>query len=214
MCSRWLVNQSRPSYINWIFFWVRIILYWSLYLDLALNNLQRLICHKTQTTNQPEIVWEICVCRFFIYIWKATCKHTGEEQYFCELFESKFLQIPLEKPYMNILDKNLFFFFFFFFLTQFVNFFYEFHFERHATQTEEQVSKVHKLKFSQNSSLKIYLETLTKWTSYTSLWKIQMWTYIKEKSFYCKVQIENYICKHILRRKPVIGLFVDQHFYL
>ena len=26
-------------------------------MDLALNNLQRLICPKTQTTNQPSIVW-------------------------------------------------------------------------------------------------------------------------------------------------------------
>ena len=27
-------------------------------MDLALNNLQRLICHKTQTTNQPLIETE------------------------------------------------------------------------------------------------------------------------------------------------------------
>ena len=33
-------------------------------MDLALNNLERLICHKTQTNNQPYI---------YIYIYVNTC---------------------------------------------------------------------------------------------------------------------------------------------
>ena len=39
--------------LNWIV-WNRTIL---IKMDLALNNLQRLICHKTQTTNQPTIIY-------------------------------------------------------------------------------------------------------------------------------------------------------------
>ena len=41
--------------LNWIV-WNRTIF---IKMDLALNNLQRLICHKTQTANQPTIYLEI-----------------------------------------------------------------------------------------------------------------------------------------------------------
>ena len=56
-------------------------------MDLALNNLQRLICHKTQTTNQllthmiwfGWLLWHINHCRLFNAIYKyildMICKH-------------------------------------------------------------------------------------------------------------------------------------------
>ena len=48
--------------LNWIV-WNRTI---CVKMDLALNNLQRLICHKTQTTNQPTIY-------IYIYIIMSCC---------------------------------------------------------------------------------------------------------------------------------------------
>ena len=35
-------------------------------MDLALNNLQRLICHKTQTTNQPTYIW--CSAEYYQFL--------------------------------------------------------------------------------------------------------------------------------------------------
>ena len=36
-------------------------------MDLALNNLQRLMCHKTQQT-KPNLILNECVQNFFIYM--------------------------------------------------------------------------------------------------------------------------------------------------
>ena len=46
-CCRWLYNNYM---LNWIIY---------IKMDLALNNLQRLICHKTQQTNKPNQGWSL-----------------------------------------------------------------------------------------------------------------------------------------------------------
>ena len=63
----WFVFKMLPkdySFINWIY-----LIYWYEQ-DLALNNLQGLICHKTEPTNQSnvkQIFWPVYIPSWHIY---------------------------------------------------------------------------------------------------------------------------------------------------
>ena len=64
-------------------------------MDLALNNLQRLICHKTQTTNQPMHKWDIMTCSLLDFL-KANLHFpncAGSGRVYCECYYSSIVAI-------------------------------------------------------------------------------------------------------------------------
>ena len=61
-------------------------------MDVALNNLQRLICHKTQPTNQPTnryfyLILIICKQIYLAHKWNAN------RYYYCQRLESAYSKL-------------------------------------------------------------------------------------------------------------------------